>query len=1412
MINRFLMERRCCDRLEKYVSDRVWSEPYAEYRTNTRPRILNTRSVVEIDGVPSYTYALAAGVLGGPREQLALPSSDGYYVYSIELNQFRSIKLSATEWIRLDTYCNKSKKDVKVYTDDGVTLWRGGIYIRQSPLADEIYIAVNAQMFHKICDTYEVDPETGIKSVKYRADPTYVFFTKYVESDYIADDTIQCLKMTGVNLSNHRAGNSPVPRAASTVFVNGRLAIGGDKWRSAISEGDYVEYMIDEDVVSDVLIDRNDSSYFYHHYTKTNDVAPNGTTVYYIRDPETGKVRLILADEWYEITKDTNPSSDKVYFTKDGNTYTRINGYSISAFNPDEVYYEPSSYDKLVLTTDRAIIHINKSDNPENKLITYTTCDIYLLPGSLTAAKEKEGYIASVAGVYFHQCDRASVIHQLTHNDFSINADSLDSVAEANGFGTKDGILDYTIRVVCRSYTKKSDEDLKLYEKYISDNALVNFSYGAVRDANYCDLLYSYNHSDATILKFLRADLSVASYNMYFWEASWLEENSAYAVAMMSRVGPTTKNTSKAGKYRAPIEKKYLPGKQYFTKDPSMFTEEEPLPSADLGNGVVSVSSDVEYTRVDVPEGGAVQDGVLEFKENTGTWVDKRTQCANCGLYDACQYGGRRVDGNELLNNYTLGICPEFNVRSITDYIKIFGYYHTLSLICKRVTTYYVKKLAANYPFNYKIEGTVHFGGTVDELPDTAAINSIVFLSDKVYRYSVTTDTTPKNNKVYYVKVGDNYVESENLTEFKQGTVYYTRRSVGTDGDNKPVVGNHYYQFYQDIDNQSPAWHDITAGVGEIDPSLVDNVTSQYDVTIATPVYVPKTNYITVRPPLALYDLEYDDFYPMVYVNGVKLDDSLVEIVGDVQYDIDGMLEQHWTYSPMFGDTALWDTDQRRLLIKLGIDLKEEEIDPVTGKVKSYGDYVTVEILPSPKTDTVYKYTQTSDESPVEGTVYYTGDDNSGYTPVTGITEFDPDTVYYVKEVDLENSNLTTSRAQTEFDIDDNDDGFYDTVEYSTPKPGVEYFIKDEEDGTFSSVGELSSFSSGQTYFEKFDVLNRSFEPLGSGDKVRENIHLLGSELVYLNGKQLVPGIDYTGFSEYSRGVKITSDTSPVAGTKYYTLKNGEYIRFYGTEFEPGVSYYVGDPVSDDELDTIIQNVQYLENYEVNEDEHHHVDYTFTTDVTIGSAKGFVVGNWIAWDGISPIWFDNLSLLIVGGRVCSNFVFKYSGLDIRGEEHQNGEPYQVRTLIPKMVLDMMTTSENLPYRNDDDKKYRALRDYFSNLAVTRGYRALIPYSHKIYSTYMLAIIKDVLNGDKDFEMYLDRDQFLEQFVEYEDLKKYDVVFNNSIVAEDLRFVDIYPVYHRHDVGSNKLKRKIAYLVEMLTPSDAMRHREHINGK
>ena len=100
------MRKRVVSRLEKYVFDRVWNEPYSEYRTNTRPRILNRISEAAVGGKVVKVYQPAAGVLSGAFEQIALPSSNPYYVYSIEREQFRPIKLNATSWISLAEYCN----------------------------------------------------------------------------------------------------------------------------------------------------------------------------------------------------------------------------------------------------------------------------------------------------------------------------------------------------------------------------------------------------------------------------------------------------------------------------------------------------------------------------------------------------------------------------------------------------------------------------------------------------------------------------------------------------------------------------------------------------------------------------------------------------------------------------------------------------------------------------------------------------------------------------------------------------------------------------------------------------------------------------------------------------------------------------------------------------------------------------------------------------------------------------------------------------------------------------------------------------------------------------------------------------------------------------------------------------------
>ncbi|MBO4734962.1 MAG: hypothetical protein J5614_01070, partial [Paludibacteraceae bacterium] len=69
MSDRFSITQRCCSWLEKVVFDRVWNEPYAEFRTNTRPRILNGMAEVSIgfsqsgEELTRKIYTPSAGVL-----------------------------------------------------------------------------------------------------------------------------------------------------------------------------------------------------------------------------------------------------------------------------------------------------------------------------------------------------------------------------------------------------------------------------------------------------------------------------------------------------------------------------------------------------------------------------------------------------------------------------------------------------------------------------------------------------------------------------------------------------------------------------------------------------------------------------------------------------------------------------------------------------------------------------------------------------------------------------------------------------------------------------------------------------------------------------------------------------------------------------------------------------------------------------------------------------------------------------------------------------------------------------------------------------------------------------------------------------------------------------------------------------
>lgn len=953
-MNTFSMIKRVVSRLEKYVFDRVWNEPYTEYRTNTRPRILNRTTEASLGSdvsgneLTGTVYEPASGVLSNNAEQIALPSSDAYYVYAIERTQFRPIKLNATDWVSLQSYSNKNLTDLQVISDEGVFLWRGGIYIKQDPSADGYLLAINAEMFHRCTDTFTT--ENNERVVSKSADPTAIFFVKYVDSDGTADNAVECSRLTAKEISdikNYRT--NPLPSDATVAFYNGRV-VSGDPL-NYLEVGGYVEYVKDADVLTDLYLNRSEAPIY------------------------------------------TNADNKQ-----------------------------------------RVLIHIPCAVNPDNYLITYNTCDVYLVPKVVTAETTAGYHFAEVNGTVVHLCDREANFHQLTHNDFSIDLDLLDSIAAKNGY---DG-TSYVIHVVVRHHEKKL---------------------GLIRDANYCDLLYIYSHTDDDIIKFLTNDASKSGYNLSFWTASHLEANGVYAKVMIERVGSKAGEDDKPSYYRATIDRTFRKPteKQYFNLASELLQNEVIPPQGSPLTGVIDCHTSSNYLTKNVTEGAKVPDGTMECVTRSGVTIEPRNQCTYCKIRSFCTNKEKQLNGTEVTGTIKTSVCPNYSPRGIEDYIKIFGYYTMLSLICKRVTTYLV----------------------MDE----------------------------KRTRIV------SFDANQEIHDYPNAHVH----------------------------EQSFA------------------------------------HMIPVRVPTALFDLKYNEWYPLVYINGVKAEDAQVTITGDSYDAVYGLEEMHWTYSPSFGDEIFWDTDTRHLKIVLS--------DEVELKV---GDYVTVELVPKP-----------------------------------------------------EGSTDAMKLASTgHFKID---------------------AYEDKLDATIPQM---------------------AFEPLGSNLKINgttpitNTSSLLNSELMYMNGLQLVAGIDYKAF--------------PSKGEATFT--------------------------------PTVQNVSYLSDEEANDN---LIEAILTSDKIIGSAKGFIIGNEIEWDGASPFWFDNLSILSVGGKVVSSFTYQYSCLQVNDGLHVNGEPYYIRTSVPTSVLTMLG---NETYAESDVSRMKIIRDYFNLIVEHAPYRAIIPYSHKVYSTYLLAIIKAMVDG------------------------------------------------------------------------------------
>lgn len=261
--------------------------------------------------------------------------------------------------------------------------------------------------------------------------------------------------------------------------------------RSSVNDDTKILIAIDTRMLK-TISDTNENDIYigvYYDSDEVNDIVTDGYRITAFNKNEALQ-KATAANFVYlngyavkSITLDDLQIGDYLECVKDNNILT---SFSLDLSNDSDarMYVSDDGQSKY-------IIHIPKTQNPNNLLISHDTCDFYVYPRNLTQSNLKGRYFHRAQGV-----EKYSFI-QITHNDFGVPTALVD---QFRGFiGTDEVVIDCYIRNHSRTKT-------------------------LVRDKNYIDFLYQLN--DTQILDFLEEQRTGSGIDSIpFWSARHLERS-----------------------------------------------------------------------------------------------------------------------------------------------------------------------------------------------------------------------------------------------------------------------------------------------------------------------------------------------------------------------------------------------------------------------------------------------------------------------------------------------------------------------------------------------------------------------------------------------------------------------------------------------------------------------------------------------------------------------------------------------------------------------------------------------------------------------------------------------------------------------------------------------------------------------
>lgn len=264
-----------------------------------------------------------------------------------------------------------------------------------------------------------------------------------------------------------------------------------------------------------------------------------------------------------------------------------------------------------------------------------------------------------------------------------------------------------------------------------------------------------------------------------------------------------------------------------------------------------------------------------------------------------------------------------------------------------------------------------------------------------------------------------------------------------------------------------------------------------------------------------------------------------------------------------------------------------------------------------------------------------------------------------------------------------------------------------------------------------------------------------------------------------------TDETRPIINFQNISVYvNGMYL-------VRGVDYFINDVKDSDGnisfRELVVQTMDHFAEGQID-----RLDILINMAEIEDISAGFVINNRLT--DISPVnlYFPNISTVHVGGLLERDVEYKGVFVDVMNADYPHGTVFEIQTSVPKIVKDFITKYTT----NRDLARIVALNEYFYSLVKVVPDILVMERKNRIYSTFMNAFIKDVLNGTIKLIDDPDVNRMKQTIQPYFYLKDMDLCF----AGLDERFIDYYPQYVNYEVDA-RAKRFIDKFIDRFMPEN-----------